>query len=480
MIDRKTNYLELPLPDEKNMLEDDCPRIRQSLQKLDAHARTTDTALAACLTQADAADEAITALRERATATEQAQAITAALVTEQGQTLLSLGTSLAAKLDDAPPTAERRGAIRVGAGLHLVEGRNGETDVLAVTPELGGNLQLNAETLITESCEWAAPVTGWYRIQMCGGGAGGYAHTAGGSMLVYSNAPGGRIDTFRWLEKDETVSVVIGTGGTPVTNAQAQQPGTTAANEATHGGDTHFVDLVAKGGSYTKAPDDLAHGEWVNPGQGWITSSTNNNYDINVPSVFCLRQYGYGGGGRIRFDNNNSFTPGGQGVVILQYHDPAKAVSQQTAPALFSARRMATPLAAANPVTVNLYDPEIGQGSVWREEDAETKLAEGLISQEAWEKICAAKAAEERAAWLADPETEAERFELLRMACEARLTATDKLTTSDYPISDEDRAAVNAYRKAIRELNHQPGAPWDGGGKLTPWPEMPTITKVTA
>ena len=138
---------------------------------------------------------------------------------------------------------------------------------------------------------------------------------------------------------------------------------------------------------------------------------------------------------------------------------------------------MVAPL-AARPVTVNLYDPATGQGSVWREEDAPAKLAEGLITEEAWLEICAAKAAEERAEWLASPDTEAQRFELLRVACEAKLTATDKLTTPDYPISDEDRAAVGAYRKAIRELNHQPGAPWDGGGEATPWPVEPVVTKV--
>ena len=74
MIDNKTNYLRLPLPNEQNMLEDDCPRIRQSFQKLDTHAADTDTALAARLKQADAADTAIAALQERATATEKAQA----------------------------------------------------------------------------------------------------------------------------------------------------------------------------------------------------------------------------------------------------------------------------------------------------------------------------------------------------------------------------------------------------------------------
>lgn len=62
MIDNKTEHLGLPLPNEKNMLEDDCPRIAQSFRKLDAHAAGVDKALAI-----DSA--AIGALEDRATAT---------------------------------------------------------------------------------------------------------------------------------------------------------------------------------------------------------------------------------------------------------------------------------------------------------------------------------------------------------------------------------------------------------------------------
>ena len=62
MISQNTKHLGLPLPNEKNMLEDDCPRIVQSFQKLDAHAVVVDKALAT-----DSA--AIGALEDRATAT---------------------------------------------------------------------------------------------------------------------------------------------------------------------------------------------------------------------------------------------------------------------------------------------------------------------------------------------------------------------------------------------------------------------------
>ena len=87
--------------------------------------------------------------------------------------------------------------------------------------------------------------------------------------------------------------------------------------------------------------------------------------------------------------------------------------------------------------------------------------------------MCAARAVEERAAWLASPDTEAERFTLLRAAREAKLAATDYLVAPDYPLTEEERAAVIAWRQALRDLPAQDGAPWDGGGEATPWPARP-------
>ena len=64
-------------------------------------------------------------------------------------------------------------------------------------------------------------------------------------------------------------------------------------------------------------------------------------------------------------------------------------------------------------------------------------------------------------------------FSALRAARDARLRATDKYMLPDYPISAADLEAVKAYRTAMRNLPDQPGAPWDGGGVETPWPEFP-------
>ena len=66
-------------------------------------------------------------------------------------------------------------------------------------------------------------------------------------------------------------------------------------------------------------------------------------------------------------------------------------------------------------------------------------------------------------------------FESLRAARDVRLAATDKFLLTDYPISENNLALVKTYRAALRALPEQSGAPWDGGGEATPWPDAPEI-----
>ena len=63
----------------------------------------------------------------------------------------------------------------------------------------------------------------------------------------------------------------------------------------------------------------------------------------------------------------------------------------------------------------------------------------------------------------------------LRSQRDAKLSATDKYLLADYPISPEEFVAIKTYRQLLRDLPAQPGAPWDGGGELTPWPELPSV-----
>lgn len=76
-----------------------------------------------------------------------------------------------------------------------------------------------------------------------------------------------------------------------------------------------------------------------------------------------------------------------------------------------------------------------------------------------------------------EPASTDELFLQLRRSRNARLASSDYLLISDYPLPAESRNAVLAYRKALRGLPAQPGAPWDGGGEATPWPELPDMLK---
>ena len=71
------------------------------------------------------------------------------------------------------------------------------------------------------------------------------------------------------------------------------------------------------------------------------------------------------------------------------------------------------------------------------------------------------------------PPTDAEFFKRLRAERDSRLAATDYLLMQDYPLNNTLKEAVQTYRQALRDLPAQSGAPWDGGGEATPWPDLP-------
>ncbi len=95
---------------------------------------------------------------------------------------------------------------------------------------------------------------------------------------------------------------------------------------------------------------------------------------------------------------------------------------------------------------------------------------------EIWEKERQrqeAEAAAADAARLAEYNSEPARFKRLREARDGRLAATDYLIMPDYPLDEETRIVVAAYRQALRDFPGLDGAPWDGGGEATPWPVNP-------
>ncbi len=74
---------------------------------------------------------------------------------------------------------------------------------------------------------------------------------------------------------------------------------------------------------------------------------------------------------------------------------------------------------------------------------------------------------------LAEYNSEPARALRLRELRDSHLVASDKYLLADFPISPEELEAVKTYRQALRDIPQQEGAPWDGGGELTPWPIKP-------
>lgn len=74
---------------------------------------------------------------------------------------------------------------------------------------------------------------------------------------------------------------------------------------------------------------------------------------------------------------------------------------------------------------------------------------------------------------LAEYNSEPARALRLRELRDSRLAASDKYLLADFLISPEKLEAVKTYRQALRDILQQEGAPWDGGGELTPWPIKP-------
>lgn len=357
-------------------------------------------------------------------------------------------------------------ATPTSPGAVQPDGTTTTVDSTGLLSALGGNLQLNSETWITESGEWVAPVTGDYDLLLIGGGCGGIYITAREQAIA--GASGELHNELIRLNAGDTASIIIGIGGISRVHTSGADTDLTAL-----GGKTSFISngktIEAAGGgiNYTSYIDHV----YISPLNTKYICYAGNIGSFKYATPAYVGRFGCGGGiheGAVGFNARN-------GAIRLCYHDPAKANGPAAASSLAKSRKAARAAKPATVTTVNLYDPETGQGSVWREEDAPAQLAKGLITQEAWQAICKQKAAEAHAAWLADPDTEAERIEMLRAACEQKLSQTDKFTVPDYPITEEQRQAILAYRQAIRDLNHQDGAPWDGGGGLTPWPEMPEL-----
>lgn len=81
-----------------------------------------------------------------------------------------------------------------------------------------------------------------------------------------------------------------------------------------------------------------------------------------------------------------------------------------------------------------------------------------------------------------EPTSADELFSRLRIERDTRINSVlwmrerhaDELELGAEPtLTPEQYTALLTYIQALRDLPAQPGAPWDGGGIETPWPELP-------
>lgn len=77
-----------------------------------------------------------------------------------------------------------------------------------------------------------------------------------------------------------------------------------------------------------------------------------------------------------------------------------------------------------------------------------------------------------------------ELFDMLRSFRDGHISAvlwmrerhSDELELGkETTLTPEQYTALLTYIQALRDLPAQPGAPWDGGGDATPWPEVPEV-----
>ena len=115
---------------------------------------------------------------------------------------------------------------------------------------------INKRDIVTTSGTYTAPVTGWYKITVKGGGGGGQGGSIFASNVVISGAGGGEGGTsvaFEYLAVGDTATVVIGAGGAGGSLSGTGQYGGSGANggntTATVNGHT-YTGGGGQGGSY--------------------------------------------------------------------------------------------------------------------------------------------------------------------------------------------------------------------------------------
>lgn len=247
----------------------------------------------------------------------------------------------------------------------LYDKANEQNDKFANYTETVYSPMFNKRDVITTSGTYTAPITGWYKITAKGGGGGGnVGHNASSndsssmtpSASYFTGSGGGEgatIIEYRRLAQGQSVSIVIGAGGTGAKASSdrlsvatnAKNGGTTSISLGTEtlfcgggkvgmnytgggGGTTGTIFGAAGGGALpqawsTRTPGGVGGGQ----GGGVTTTPTGTSLDGGDGSQ---GGGGQGGGGTHNpiyygyvLNGYNSGGDGGNGYVWLEYFDPS-------------------------------------------------------------------------------------------------------------------------------------------------------------
>lgn len=137
--------------------------------------------------------------------------------------------------------------------------------------------------------------------------------------------------------------------------------------------------------------------------------------------------------------------------------------------------------------TVDLYNPS-GNCAVYNVNDMERLLAEGYKTREQWAEIQRPIQEQKYKEWMASEEGQKQLLSTLKFTRDSKLSQYDiaknqldrQIALADSASKPALQALLNEwyeYAEALCALPDQEGAPWDGGGELTPWPEQPKSPK---
>lgn len=328
------------------------------------------------------------------------------------------------------------------------------------------NFAPNTREIITESCEWNVPVTGWYKITLIGGGQGGYSWVGGSVRGIRCGTSGGFKKELVHLTKDEVVSITIGAGGIGKFSNTVYN---SVDYNSTYGSHTNFGELDSNNSfHFTYSTKNLSSTEYVD--------------DAVLPAYKAF----YGSGGEVRIVTNNSdYTyarNGSPGCVIIEYYN---SIKDTNIPEVISLQSFKKSRIKSIIQTTNVVSPN-GNRIVININDLDNYLNQGYITDEEYQENQKTIAEQKYQEWLTSDDTLAERMSMLRQARDYYLKVYDTAKNQldrQIALADESTKPTllnllnqwYAYAEALCALPSQEGSPWDGGGKLTPFPQQPPL-----